>query len=102
MAYTLGPFTFVTADAVVRTSGQDVSAWLSVSPRRSDHIILQPSQVWRMVSEDSGSLPTRSFLLIICTRRIFTRLKTLRVARDTQTFQQIARFCYRNYSGLQL
>jgi hypothetical protein len=28
---------------------------------------------WRVVSEDSESFPTRPFLLIVCSRRIFTR-----------------------------
>ena len=76
------------------------------------------SEVWRIVSEDSDRTD-QSFLLIICTHRIFTKEfftvthtfgpdtlgqnigmgiaqkfghKTSFVAWDTQTFQQIAKF----------
>ena len=45
----------------------------------------------RTVSEDSRNL-FEPFLLIICTRRIVTRRISLRVARDTQTFQHTAGF----------
>ena len=108
---TLGPFTFVTSDAM-GIGGQDVSAWLSVLPRRSDHIILQSSQVRRMVSEDSQaafgyfSEKAEPFLLVVqlpvdfhC--HLFHSFDHELVASTAVfwMFQHIAGFCSRNYSG---
>src|ERR1700722_1827716 len=47
--------------------GQGISAWLCMSPCRSDHLFTLAGRVcaWHMVSEDSGiSIRLQSFLLI--------------------------------------
>jgi hypothetical protein len=43
-----------------------------------------------MASEDSGGCIRQSFLLIVRTRRIVT--SSLLVARDSRTFQHLAKF----------
>ena len=72
--------------------GPDISAGLCMSPCSSDYLLSNPTRL------DSGVQSLRilegifeSFLLIICTRRIVTRIFN-RVARDAQTFQHMAGF----------
>jgi hypothetical protein len=55
--------------ACAERPGRFGSAWLSASPRRSDHLIARKG-VWRMASEDPGSWA--GFLLIVRTGRIVT------------------------------
>jgi hypothetical protein len=72
--------------------GQIISAWLCMSPCRSDHIFTTfAGGVRHMVSEDSGPRRARPFLLIFRTARIVTDLVGS-VPADTRTFQHIAEF----------
>jgi hypothetical protein len=94
---------FVTS---TRVEGLVISANLCMSPCSTDYIFTSSRGAWRVVSEDSSS--RWSFLLIICTfafsrgdpsnprlnKTQITRIKAdySFVAKDTQTFQHIAKF----------
>jgi hypothetical protein len=80
---------------LVGTMGQRISAWLCMSPCRSDHIFASSrdeERIWHMVSEDSACI-RRPFLLIACTVRLSLPIGVIdEYGTDTQVFQHLARF----------
>jgi hypothetical protein len=96
----LPPAAPVAATLPLQLGGQVISAWLCMSPCRSDYIFTntfavssqnQRNGVRHIVSEDSGA-KHRSFLLIVRTGWIFTARLLGRVPPDTRSFQHIAEF----------
>ena len=68
--------------------GQDISAWLCVSPRRSDHIFTPKMGVFGVWSlRILAHVSVQSFLLIVRTDRIFTfHVPTLTLGGDMNEY----------------